>query len=89
MTFVSTEGHVVGEKNMEFRPDDSVNLSAPCPGGGADGEIDVESRVRSMAEAGDTESRSQARCARPTYGGGASSVCGCEVRCHVKIAYRA
>lgn len=85
LAFVSPQGDLISEDQIQAGPSDIVDLSAPCPGRCGDGTMDLAGKVGDIVRRHETSSESSGRCARPAFGSG--DPCGTELRARIEIAY--
>jgi hypothetical protein len=86
MEFVSPEGHSLSSEDRQFSPSDLVDFSAPCQGRCGNGRMDLEGKISQIVNAGQTTCETRGVCQELLYAG-ANDVCGCELRCVIKVAY--
>ena len=87
LEFVSPQGDLISQDQVQAGPSDVVDLSAPCPGRCGDGSMDLQGKVEDIVRRHETNSESRGTCARPAFGTG--DPCGTELRARIEIAYQA
>jgi hypothetical protein len=85
LSFVSPQGDLISEDQIQAGPSDVVDLAAPCPGRCGDGSMDLQGKVDEIVRRHETSSESRGRCARPAFGSG--DPCGTELRARIDITY--
>ena len=87
LEFLSPQGDLISQDQIDAGPSDVVDLSAPCPGRCGDGTMDLQGKVEDVVRRHETASESRGKCARPAFGTG--DPCGTELHAHIGIAYEA
>ena len=87
LEFISPQGDLISQDQVDAGPSDIVDLSAPCPGRCGDGSMDLQGKVEDIVRRHETRSESRGRCARPAFGTG--DPCGTELRARIAVSYQA
>lgn len=87
LSYRNAEGFVLDEESRAFAQDDTIDLSASCPGRCGTGRMDLAGKIRDMVSNGQQRADSRALCREP-IAAGTSEGCGCELMCRLQIAYR-
>lgn len=87
LEFYDGRGNLLEQRQHSYGPEDEIALQVDCLGPCGHGKMDLEEKFRSMIGSHQTMFDGRAKCTQTLYAG-AADVCGYELRCHTKVAYK-
>lgn len=86
LEFLGPQQQPLGQETREFGKDDRCRLVVSCPGQCGVGFFNLEGKVSQVIESKSAVSESSGKCQEPLYAG-ASSLCGCMLKCALQVVY--
>jgi hypothetical protein len=86
LDFLSPQQHILGQETRVLNASDVCDLKVPCPGRCGNGSFDLQAKIDKVIQSKQGYVESSGKCELPLYLG-ASEVCGCTLRCKIKVSY--